>query len=218
MKKISIRSDQRGMTMIELVVSFALLAIFMVMATFIISYTVQLYHSTKGATYGLEVSNMISNKVVGQIETASNAKVPVATEQIVPFGNTALQTRMDSLSFVDGTGSSVTISASPQPMQPDEEGVLPPADPSPYICIHYDEVKEGSIRYEAVDWRFDRKAYMGYCVKELRFENPNAGLMGGPVYPKNVIRMVITLSSDRYGDYTQTYYMKLLHVEEIMFQ
>ena len=66
--RAKLNKDNRGTTLVELVVTFALLGIFMVSATFIIVYTSQLYYNTKGATNGLEVSNMIAEKVVGQIE------------------------------------------------------------------------------------------------------------------------------------------------------
>lgn len=197
-KKIAKRLKQlnnAGLTLTEMIVSFALLALFMVAATRVISYTIGIYYVASGNTYGLQVSNMISNKIVGQIEGASSAKEP----QIVTDGS-----GIDQISFVDGTGSNITITASPQ-IKADgiPEGM--------YINIHYDAVTEGSIKYDAVDWRFDSKAYMGYTVKELRFESP------GDDYPDNVMKMTLVLHSDRYGDYITTYYIKCVNVDKINF-
>ena len=70
---------------------------------------------------------------------------------------------------------------------------------------------EGSVHYEDVDWRFDKDAYMGYTVKELRFEDP------GDDYPDNVLRMTLVLHNGRYGDYTTSYYIKCVNADSIDF-
>lgn len=185
--------NNKGLTLTEMIVSFALLALFMVAAMRVISYTIGIYYAASGSSYGLQVSNMISNKIVGQIEGASAAadpKVVTGTDGI------------DSISFIDSTGSNVTITASPQNgSDGTAEGM--------YMCVRYDAVTEGSIKYETVDWRFDSKAYMGYMVKELHFEDP------GDNYPENVIKMTLVLHSGKYGDYTSTYYMKCVNVNTI---
>ena len=187
--------NNAGMTLTEMIVTFALLALFMVAATRVISYVIGIYYAACGNSYGLQVSNMISNKIVGQIEGASSAAVPRITSN---------GSGIDQISFIDETGSRITITASPQIYEDGtSEGM--------YVDIHYDEVTEGSIKYEAVDWRFDSKAYMGYRVKELRFESPGAG------YPDNVMTMSLVLHSDRYGDYETTYYIKCLNVDKIDF-
>ena len=203
MKKIGLKIIKRfkqlnnaGLTLTEMIVTFALLALFMVAATRVISYTIGIYYVASGNTYGLQVANMISNKIVGQIEGAGSAQEP----QVLTDGS-----GIDKISFVDSTGSSITITASPQ-LKADgtSEGM--------YMSIYYDAVTEGSIKYDAVDWRFDSKAYMGYTVNELRFEDP------GDNYPDNVMKMTMVLHSDRYGDYTTTYYIKCVNVKKINFQ
>lgn len=188
--------NNSGVTLTELIVTFALLAIFLIAATRVISYVIGIYYAASGNSYGLQVSNMISNKIVGQIEGASAVMEPVVSKG-------AISADIDSITLIDKTGSKITIFASPQ-SRPDgtSEGM--------YLNIHYDEVKEGSsLKYEPVDWRFDSKAYMGYIVKGLKFENP------GTDYPDNVLKMTLVLHSDRYGDYTSTYYIKCVNVNKI---
>lgn len=194
MKKKTGKLNNKGVTLVELIVSFTLLAIFMVAAMRVISYTVNIYHAAKGATYGLEVANMISNKIVGQIEGATAAKVPVVTT--LPDGN-------DAISFVDKTGSAVTVCTT---------NVVVNGNSKKYMNIHYDEVTEGSVKYDAVDWQFDSKAYMGYTVKKLSFEDV------GENYADNVTRMTLELYSDRYGDYTSVYFIKCSNVSEITYE
>ncbi|MDD7642464.1 MAG: prepilin-type N-terminal cleavage/methylation domain-containing protein [bacterium] len=205
MKKIAEKVRQKfeklnnsGVTLTELIVTFALLGIFFVAAAGVISYVIGIYYATSGNSYGLQVSTMISNKLVGQIEGASAVMEPVVS-------GGAISTEIDSISLVDKTGSRITIFASPQTYADGtSEGM--------YINIHYDAVQEGSsLKYESVDWRFDAKAYMGYIVKGLKFESP------GAEYPQNVLKMTLILHSDRYGDYTSTYYIKCVNVERIQF-
>lgn len=205
MKKIAASVRKRikklnhaGVTLTELIVTFALLGIFLVAATGVISYVIGIYYTASGNSYGMQVSTMISNKIVGQIEGASAVMEPVVS-------GGAIGAEIDSISLVDKTGSRITISASPQTYADGtSEGM--------YINIHYDAVTdESTLKYEAVDWRFDAKAYMGYIIKGLKFEYP------GTDYPQNVLKMTLVLHSDRYGDYTSTYYIKCVNVEKIQF-
>ena len=202
-KRKKIQLNNKGMTMTEMIVSFALLALFMVAATRVISYTANIYYVSKGTSYGLEVSNMIANKVVGQLEGASIKQI-VSFEEIaedeVPdedeSANPIVNSAGDCIKFCDATGSVVSTYL-------DEDG---------YVVIHYDEVKNASVPYDAVDWRFDQNAYMGYTVKELRFENP------GAEYPDNVLKMTMNLYSVKYGEYQSTYYIKCIGVDEIRWE
>lgn len=173
-----------GFTLVEMIATFALLGLFMVAASRVISYTTSVYYQAKGATYGMQVASVVSNKMVGLIEGAKAGKPKVKTTG----------TGKDEISLIDETGSSISITA------------------DDYIRIHYDEVTEGSIKYDAVDWRFDPKAYMGYKVKELKFENP------GSEYPENVLKMTLVLTSPKYGDFQSVYFIKCVNAEGIIYE
>jgi len=196
------------MTMTEMIVAFALLALFMVAATRMISYTADIYYSSKGASYGLEVSNMIANKIVGQLEGASRRQPvsfesaeadPEEEDEEQPSTNPIVRKNYsgfgDIVKFCDAIGSVVSIYV--------ENG---------YVVIHYDEVTTGTVPYDAVDWKFDSKAYMGYAVKELRFENP------GSDYPDNVLRIKMNLYSAKYGEYQTSFYVKCVNADEIRWE
>lgn len=187
-----LKLNNAGMTLTELIVSFALLALFMVAATRIISYTILLYHQDKGATYGLEVTEMISGKVVSMLE---NAKQTSETDcpMIIEDGS--------AIYFRDKGGGMVTIDA-------DATDRL--------INIHYDEIigDDEETSFEAIDWRFDEKAYMGYIVSYLGFQKALDAY--GPGYDSNVLVMTIRLYSDRYGEYESQYLVRMNNVEEIV--
>lgn len=203
-KNISVLKNNKGVTLVEMITTFALLALFMVAATRVISYVIGIYYAARGTSYGLEVTNMITNKIVGQIEGASTINSFVLgegeNEEVIKvpviFNNS---NGIDELKFVDSKGSVVTYSID------DETHVL---------NIHYDQTanydpKEGT-GYAATDWYFDPDAYMGYTITRFDFEK------AGDLYPDNVIRMDIEVDSPKYGEFESAYYIKCFNVEEVL--
>lgn len=181
--------NNAGFTLVEMVVAFALLALFMVAVTRIISYTVSLYHTTQASANGLEVSSMISNKIVAMLEDAKEVE---------------LEDSGNSITIVDQTDTKVTIS-----VESDFVNIFyhPVTTPSGEI------LKNSGGEDVTPNWKFDDNAYMGFVVKELTFQRgdfiADSKNQKG-VYPDNVIKMVLTVHSDKYGDndYTTTTYIK----------
>lgn len=173
--------NNAGFTLVEMVVAFALLALFMVAVTRIISYTVSLYHTTQASANGLEVSGMLSNKLVGLIEGAKEIKT--VTD--------------DSITLVDETDTTVTISVVNNYINIHYSEVT---TPSGNTLMKSD----GTTPYTP-DWKFSASTYMGFTVSELKFIHPLP-----EDYPYNVIKMILTLHNGKYGDndYTSTSYIK----------
>lgn len=194
-KKKHLQLNNAGFTMVEMLVTFALLALFMVAATRVISYTIGIYYNATGNMNGMQVSSMIAGKMIGQLEGASGVQEPQVTK-----GANGL----DAISFVDATGSNVTITASEQ-LRADGSSA------GVNMNIRYDAVSEGAVQYDAVDWRFDEKAYLGYTIKALSFEDP------GDAYPDNVVKMTLVINSGKYGDYESVYYIKCANVSKILY-
>jgi len=204
--KKNIVSNNKGFTLVELITTFALLGLFMVAAARIISYVVGIYYAARGSSYGLEVSNMISNKIVGQVENASMinsykldgeenyTKLPYIFDD---YDNHDGMT-FDRLKLVDGTGSVVTYSVD------STTGVL---------RIHYDQTAnydpDNDTGYAAVDWYFDEEAYMGYKISRFDFSK------AGDEYPDNVIRLDLSVDSPKYGEFDSYYYIKCFNVDEV---
>ncbi|MBR1816891.1 MAG: prepilin-type N-terminal cleavage/methylation domain-containing protein [Lachnospiraceae bacterium] len=63
-------NNNSGMTLIELIVTFALLGLFMVAAGKVIADTVNVYYQAKSIQTGMQVSSIISTKITGEIEGA----------------------------------------------------------------------------------------------------------------------------------------------------
>ncbi len=198
-------ANNRGMTLVEMLATFALLGLFMVAATRVIAYVMGIYYAAKGNTYGLEVTNMISNKIIGQLEGASDINTfdyadgtgnIITSSAPVVFNNGDL----DTIKFVDSTGSVVTFSI------PSSTNVL---------NINYAETKnydpvtgEG---YAETNWYFDPAAYMDYTINKFNFVDPGAD------YPDNVIKLDLGVHNPKYGEFEATYYIKCYGVNEVTF-
>ncbi len=204
-KQNNVKSDNRGFTLVELVVTFALLGIFLVSVTRIISYTVTLYHETQGTALGIQVSDMIAARVQGSIEDANRILDGWHYAQL--FGYEVPNEGFNYLGdkyilFQDGNGVIIKIFKE----ETDAAG-------NGIIVIRNNEIKddEGNVLYEQHDWKFDEKAYMGYKIKDINFAFAQSKI--SPDYGSDVIYMTLTLHSDRYGDYSSEYFIKASKVQ-----
>ena len=70
-KKLS--ADRRGVTLIEMVVSFALLGIFLVVCAQVLTSGLSLYQYVKARSYGKQVADTLMEKITGELEGAQTA-------------------------------------------------------------------------------------------------------------------------------------------------
>lgn len=203
MKKRKKHLNNDGFTLIELIVTFALLGLFMVAASKVISDTVSIYYKAKSIQTGMQVSSVINTKISGEIEGALVGGV------IEGDANASIRISDDGskIELNDNAGSHIYITT-----EKDSESN------KSYMLIYYypianEDEETGKVTVDkGSKWTFDKKSYMGYEIKELKFEklselddasDPDHGLYNG-----NIIRMTLTLHSDRYGDYTTTTYIE----------
>lgn len=102
--------NNRGFTLAEMIVSFALTGLFMVAAGKVIVNTTMVYYEAKGITNGMQVSSVLSAKIGSEIESAS------ADDEIV------VGTDHDQIALSDAGGTPIVIGTN--------------ADG--YLSIHYD--------------------------------------------------------------------------------
>lgn len=136
-----------GATMVELLVTFALLSMFLAAAAAVLAPATVIFQKVKYQSYARNVSDMVIEKVCGSISSSSG--------EMVVDKNGAL------ISFLDDTGSPLYITK-------DDDG---------YLLMHYRTVwviEDGKVQdvviWEAVDWRYDPKAYHGFKITDLAFE------------------------------------------------
>jgi hypothetical protein len=221
-----LKFNNNGTTLVELIVTFALIAIFLVSATNIIFKTMSMYYQARGTSYGMQVSELLASKIVSTIEgaqdvgslentddisdvfmTAENASVLI----LLGTGDAEYGNVINTVDMVDATGSRICITVN------DESG-------KNYLVIHYYPVTSGEKKYDedtgryyyddklykAVDWRFDEKSYLGYSIKSITFEKPDG-------FPGNVIKMNLTVKSDKYGEYSAIKYIECYNFDETNF-
>ena len=195
------RIKNRGTTLVEMITTFALISLFMVAATKVISNVVSVYYSAKSISTTLQVSDIIATKIKGEIEGAMTTnlirKNAEGTETVLDYaiiiGKDSAGNENGRIEFYNHTGTQVYIEA--------KDG---------YFVMHYYAVKDADEEHEiaAEDWMFDSKAYMGYHIEELKFEQ----VLGN--YNPNIIKMTCTLSSAKYGDYTNVSYIECFNFSD----
>lgn len=198
-------NNNSGMTLIELIVTFALLGLFMVAAGKVIADTVNVYYQAKSIQTGMQVSSIISTKITGEIEGAldDGSLEGSRSIRILEDGN--------KIELCDNAGSHIYIT---NEVKTDED--------SGYMLIYYYPIAEEGediSKAEGSNWTFDKKTYMGYKIKELKFvklsEITDSSDEDYNKYSGNVIRMTLTITSERYGDYTTTTYIECYNFRDL---
>ena len=202
-------NKNQGLTLVEMIVTFMLIGLFMIAASKVIANTVSVYYEAKGTANGMQVSSIIASKIRGEIEGARDATITTevknengtTSEVTLPYvmqlstdaalGGQNETTGYNKIEFTDAQGSHVYIGVN-------KEG---------YLVVHYYPVVIASGEVKETDWVFDKKAYMGYSIKELKFTQPKGD------YAANIIYMSLTLHSSRYGDFTYTEYIQCYNLD-----
>lgn len=200
---------KKGVTLIELIITFALISLFLVLSCQAISSALNVYYRIQSVNYGLQVSDTLMDKIAGEISSAQVGVRETGVEnedlntgytlQIIEKegADGIVDTAID---FYDGSGSHIYI-ANGIPMQGGDKQLL----------IHYYSVKtvqpDSSKKeaYKPVDWTFDKKMYLGYKIKKLEFSLADPK---GIVYPKNVIKIDLTIESEKFREYSSTRYVE----------
>lgn len=183
--------NNMGTTLIELMTAFALLGMFMVQASLVISSITSAYYNIKGTDMGMQVADVLLDKIAAQLENAQN--VSVQSEDYMDSSNMPLTGSLiiaaDAVEFRNGSGSHVKICV-------DGEGN------QRYLALHYyavsavnEETGVSEEIYKAVDWKYDSAMYMGYYISDIRFSQ------AGEDYDSNIIRVELELESSLYGGY-----------------
>lgn len=146
-KAITKLKGKAGATMVELLVTFALLSMFLAAAAAVMAPATIIFQKVKYQSYARNVSDMVIEKVCGSISSSS--------------GDIVVDKNGGFISFLDDTGSPLYITK-------DADG---------YLLMHYrtvwvieDGIVQDVVIWDAVDWRYDPKAYHGFKITELGFE------------------------------------------------
>ena len=187
-------ADRRGVTLIEMVVSFALLGIFLVVCAQVLASGLSLYQYVKARSYGKQVADTLMEKITGEIEgaqTATGVSFVPGTEG-EGDGSSTLSLAKDGTYIIlyDRTGSRIRIGTET-------------VSGRDIVNLHYyqvnsiDSENNEVVSYEAVDWQFDPAVYMGYEVESLRFTRPWKDHPSD--YEQNIIQVELCIKNPEYG-------------------
>jgi hypothetical protein len=174
----------------------------MVAASMMIISITNVYYEAKGTSYGLQVSGVIMGKISGELEGAINGDI--TSEDFYDESGQGISGAMiignDKIEFTNSAGSHVNLG-------------LIETNGKKYLALHYYEVPsaDGSENlYDAVDWTFDPNTYMGYSISELKFSRPGDG------YDYNIIKIDMTITHPRYGDYSVSEYVECYNFDGVV--
>ena len=199
------KSNNKGMTLVEMIVCFALLGMFLVAATTVITSVVNLYYQIRGESYARQVGDIIENKIVGELEGTRFFESDTSPDNIT-IDNTPTESG-NSVSLYDKTNTKVKIYA--------EDG--------DYAAISKPSAEDSRV---ATTWTFDKKVYNGYSLESLDFAPANNvmcenlaqeyGVDGISCtdYDSNVIVVFMKLTSPKYGGFTVYRFIRLYDLPE----
>ncbi len=206
------RNRQSGMTLIEMVVSFMLLSLFVSAAAVVIFNITNLYYHVRGENYARQIADIMVNKVSSEITGAVyvdgfDANNPKFYTTDVS-GNTISG---NALELCDRTNTKVRMYA--------QDGIL-----KVYYHSIVDEVDHNNDR-NAVFWNYDKTVYNGYRIEEMEFaqaskltdsQKESFGITNtDPLdYDDNIIVVYIRMVSGKYGPFTICRFVRMYNAPE----
>lgn len=144
-KKMDLAEDNRGVTLTEMVVTFALIGIFMAAAVSVISSAIMTHSELTASMYAQSVGEMLLDKVTGELAAAR-----ADADRGIMLGAASVKPEEEAY------GSSAAFY--------DREG-------NPVVCT----VQDGLLyfHYEDFDWALDPKAYMGFRITQMQIKKKN---------------------------------------------
>ena len=198
--KIRSKSRNLGMTMVEMIVSFALLSILVTASTVIISNVTTLYYRVRGENYARQVSNILMTKITSEIAGAKYSKRNLSS-------NPKISADSQSIELYDRTNTKVVIKAS--------DGILDVQYPAIVDTIDAENSRVG------VEWEYDKRIYNGFEIEELKFSQPSKGKnaeiaaaygltdVNSSDYADNVVAVYMKLKSPKYGEFSVYKYVRI---------
>lgn len=200
----------KGTTLVEMLVCFALLAIFLVSATMFISNITELYYRMKGETYSRQVSDIILEKISSEIDGAEYGDSGIS--------NPRYASDYSYMDLYDKTDTHVKV------MFDSSEKIVK--------IYYYPITGEVPSKDRAeTTWTFDESVYYGFTVEDMRIVSANSlaaadlntdvdidisdyGLTavsgGTPAYPNNVAVVLLHINHPQYGE-SYTYRFVRMH-------
>ncbi len=201
--------NNKGTTLIEMVVCFLMLAIFLTAAFAVITHLSNIYYQVKGETYGKQVSDIILTKLQSEIEGAKSG-----TDEIFIDGQTD-KTVGTKMKFYDKTNSQVELAVDNKMLQVKYSGYKDETDPS------------GKNDRSPNTWSFDKNVYNSFYIKNLTFVKASSIGSGSNKalaesygisasdgdYGEDIMLVLLELDSHHYGSYKTYRFIRMYNVD-----
>ena len=189
---MTLRAARRGTTLVELIVTFALIGIFMTAAAMVLTSSLSAFTRMTALGRAETVSDLLLDKIVGEISAANLPKQN--------YGYSFCMEQNDGspwVAFDNRSSSKIAIYASessPEEQIPSElgEGQL-------FIKYYKGAAGSNTKAVREINWHFDSQVYMGYKIAGLTFRREDK-----ENHP-NVIRIDLKLKNDRTGFEYETF-------------
>lgn len=140
--KETVKEDNRGTTLAEMIVTFALVGIFLAAAVNVISSAVVMHSELTGTMYAQNVGELLLDKITGELAAAQPEG---ERAMVIGAAGEADELSGNGVAFYDREGNAVTCMV--------QNGLL---------VFHYID--------EAHDWILDEKAYMGFRITDMQIQ------------------------------------------------
>ena len=216
-RKLHNRSNA-GMTMIEMVISFMLLSLFVSAAAVVIFNVTNLYYHVRSENYARQVADVVVNKISSEITGAKYNKDFKSNRPII-YTNSAT---VENITHEKADGSAIEL------YDRTDTRILIYAN-NGILRVYYYEIEdaENEDNYRAATyWNYDRSIYNNYRMESLDFAQAGSdrnktlaeayGLedVTPEDYADNVIAVYIRMVSPQYGPFTICRYVRIYNAPE----
>ena len=210
-RRASFFRNNQGSTLVEMIVCFALLAIFMVCASMIISTITTMYYDIKGEIYSREVSDIVMEKLASEIDGAEYYNGSGNS-----LNNPTIASDNKTITLTDKTGTRVSLTSS------EDKGVI-----IKYLGYSYrvNGFVVADKSRDATEWFFDKAVYNGFTIEDMQFYkggssssitpavateyNVSSDLSG---YGEDVVLVLLKMKSERYGTHYFNRFIRMYNV------
>lgn len=207
-KSIKPLGKNRGTTLIEMVVCFALLGVFMACAAALISSITSIYYRVKGEISAREVSDIVIEKIVSEVDGAE-----YFDEAGAAIPNPVISADHKTIDLHDKTDTHVLLRERDSKLE------------VYYYPIKYNDPNDKNNRDESI-WSFDESLYNGFTITDLRFYRGgdtiadtdmttfDVGGINMSEYGYNIVLVLMKMKSEKYGYYTFYRFVRMYNIPE----
>ena len=179
-------NNKKGYTLIEIIVTFMLISMFLLAATVITTSCMKVYLKVKSISNGQTVADSLTEKINGELSAAQKNTIDLETGASLII-NDEYESGSNSVTFVNQKGIKVTAGLLEDVAGEETKA----AENGKMLVFHYYSDKKDT------DWYYGRPTYHGYDLDSVKFSRlPDTS---------NVIRVDIVLKNAKTGYEFTTY-------------